>query len=41
MTKERYSAAFKAQVSLKAICGDLALAELRSKHEIQHAMIAA
>ena len=40
-TRKRYSAEFKAKVSLEAIRGDLTLAELAAKHGIHHTMIAA
>jgi transposase len=33
-TRKRYSAEFKAKVSLEAIRGDLTLAELAAKHGI-------
>ena len=39
-TRKRYSAEFKAKVSLEAIRGDLTLAELAAKHGIHHTMIA-
>lgn len=39
-TRKRYSAAFKAQVALEAIRGDLTLAELAAKHGVHHTMIA-
>src|SRR5690606_36698453 len=40
-TRKRYSAEFKAKVALKAIRGELTLAELAAKHGIHHTMIAA
>jgi len=40
-TRKRYSAEFKAKVSLEAIRGDLTLAELAAKHGVHHTMIAA
>jgi transposase len=39
-TRKRYSAEFKAKVSLEAIRGDLTLADLAAKHGIHHTMIA-
>jgi len=40
-TRKRYSAAFKAKVALEATRGDLTLAELATKHDVHHTMIAA
>ena len=40
-TTKRYSADFKAKVTLEAIRGDLTLAKLGAKHGIHHTMIAA
>ncbi len=40
-TRKRYSAAFKAKVTLGAIRGELTMAELASRHEIHPTMIAA
>ena len=40
-TRKRYRADIKAKVAVEAICGDLTLAELGSKHGIHHTMIAA
>jgi transposase len=40
-TRKRYSADFKAKVSLEAIRGDLTLAELAAKHGVHPTMIAA
>jgi transposase len=39
-TRKHYSADFKANVTLEAIRGDLALAELATKHGVHHTMIA-
>ena len=39
--RKRYSADFKAKVTLEAIRRDLTLAELGTKHGIHHTMIAA
>jgi transposase len=39
-TRKRYSADFKAKVALKAMRGDLTLAELGAEHGIHHTMIA-
>ena len=40
-TRKRYSADFKAKVSLESIRVDLTLAQLGTKHGIHHTMIAA
>ncbi len=39
-TRKRYTGEFKAKVALKAIRGDLTLAELATKHGIHPTMIA-
>ncbi len=39
-TRKRYSADFKAKVSLEAIRGELTLTELAAKHGVHHTMIA-
>ena len=40
VTRKRYTAEFKAKVALKALRGELTLAELSAKHGIHQTMIA-
>lgn len=40
-TRKRYAGEFKAKFALEALRGDLTLAELATKHGVQHTTIAA